>query len=57
MASLPKGRARLAQPPGSCPCRKSDPDVLVMQSTKNELCLYGPGGLNEPMDRCILTQR
>jgi len=39
----------------ACPYRKSNPDVLMMQTSKNGPHLDAPGALNEPFCRRILT--
>jgi hypothetical protein len=39
----------------SCPYRKSNPDVLMMQSTKDRPRFDTPGAPNGPSNRRILT--
>jgi ABC-type transport system substrate-binding protein len=46
----------LAKAPG-CPCRKSDPDVLVMQSAEMGLCEDSTDALNFARNRRVLVQR
>lgn len=43
-------------PKEACPCRKSDPDVLMIQSAKKRLHLYASDCLNEPSERRIFAQ-
>ena len=43
--------------PGACPYRKSDPDVLVMQSAEMGLCEDPTDALNFAWNRCVLIQR
>jgi hypothetical protein len=41
----------------SCPCRKSNPQVLMVQSTKHTPHFDEPGALNVPPNGRILAQR
>ena len=41
----------------ACPYRKSNPNVLVMESTKEWNVLDAPDRLHCPADRWILAQR
>ena len=41
----------------SCPYRKSDADVLVMQSAEMGRCEDPTDALNFARDRCVLIQR
>ena len=43
--------------PPSCPYRKSDPNVLVMQSAEMRLCEDPSDDLNFPRHGCVLVQR
>ena len=40
-----------------CPYRKSNPDVLVMQSSQERLGNDAANGLDRARNRCILAQR
>ena len=40
---------------GTCPYRKSNPHVVMVQSAKDGTHLYAPGVLNEPSNRRILA--
>ena len=41
----------------ACPYRKSNPDVLMMQSSQERLGDDAANGLDRPRNRCILAQR
>src|SRR5205814_1656169 len=41
---------------GTCPCRKLDPHVLVMQSAQRGAAEYATNGLDSAWDRRILVQ-
>src|SRR5260370_37921823 len=41
----------------TCPCRKSNPNVLVMQTTKMRLCEDPTDVLNFPWNRRVFVQR
>jgi hypothetical protein len=45
------------EPKGTCPCRKLNPYVLMMQSPKYGSTFDAPDALNDPSNRRILTQR
>ena len=41
----------------TCPYRKSNPDVLMVQSSQERLGNDAANGLDRPWNRCILAQR
>jgi murein L,D-transpeptidase YafK len=43
--------------PSACPYRKSNPDVLMVQSSQERPGNDAANGLDRPRNRCILAQR
>lgn len=54
-ANLPATALAVPSPP--CPYRKSNPDVLVMQSSQERRGNDAASGLDRTRNRCILAQR
>jgi hypothetical protein len=40
-----------------CACRKSNPDILVVQPAQDRAAKNGPGQFDGARDRCIFLQR
>ena len=50
-------RPFVVSPQGSCACRKSNPNILVVQPAQDRAAKNGPGQFDGARDRRILLQR